>query len=62
MAEQNYLRATQLDPWNVEYPLSLGRFYKRRGLKLRARKQFERALELAPSHEVATKELESLRA
>jgi hypothetical protein len=61
MAEQNYLRAIQLDPWNVEYPLSLGRFYKRRGLNLRARKQFEKALELAPSHEVATKELESLR-
>jgi tetratricopeptide (TPR) repeat protein len=60
MAEQNYLKAAELDPWNVEYPLALGRLYKRRGLKLRARKQFERALELAPSHAAASQELSSL--
>ena len=38
----------QLDPWNADYWISLGRFYKRRGLKLRARKQFEEALKLVP--------------
>jgi hypothetical protein len=59
-AEQNYLKSTQLDPWNPDYLISLGRFYKKRGLKLRARKQFEQALEIAPSHDVASKELESL--
>ena len=39
----------------------LGRFYKKRGLKLRAIKQFEEALKLAPAHEAATRELRSLR-
>jgi len=61
MAEQNYTKATQLDPWNAEYWISLGRFYKKRGLSLRARRQFEEALKLVPEHEEATKELESLR-
>jgi tetratricopeptide (TPR) repeat protein len=60
MAEQNYVEAARLDQWNAEYRISLGRFYKRRGLKLRARKQFEEALTLAPTHEVALKELESV--
>jgi tetratricopeptide (TPR) repeat protein len=61
MAEQNYTKATQLDPWNAQYWISLGRFYKKRGLSLRARRQFEEALKLVPEHEEATKELESLR-
>ncbi len=60
MAEQNYAKATELDPWNAEYRITFGRFYKKRGLKLRARKQFEEALQIVPSHEVATKELETL--
>ena len=61
MAEQNYSKATQIDPWNPDYWMSLGRFYKRRGLELRARRQFEEALKLVPEHDEATKELESLR-
>ena len=60
MAEQNYLKAAELDQWNAEYRVSLGKFYKRRGLKLRARKQFEEALTLSPTHEAALKELEAL--
>lgn len=61
MAEENFVKATQLDPWNPEYLVRLGRFYKKRGLKLRAIKQFEEALKLAPAHEAATRELRSLR-
>ncbi|HXV75596.1 MAG TPA: DUF4388 domain-containing protein [Candidatus Polarisedimenticolaceae bacterium] len=61
MAEQNYTKATELDPWNAQYWISLGRFYKRRGLHLRARRQFEEALRLVPEHEEATKELAALR-
>jgi tetratricopeptide (TPR) repeat protein len=61
MAEQNYTKATQLDPWNPDYWMCLGRFYKKRGLGLRARRQFEEALKLVPEHEEATKELETLR-
>lgn len=60
LAEQNFLEAARLDQWNAEYRVALGRFYKRRGLKLRAKKQFEEALTLAPSHEAARKELESV--
>ena len=61
MAEPNFLKATQLDPWNADYLVTLGRFYKRRGLKLRAKKQFEQALEVVPGHDEATSELSSLR-
>jgi tetratricopeptide (TPR) repeat protein len=60
LAEQNYTKATQLDPWNPDYFIELGRFYKKRGLKLRARRQFEEALKLYPQHEIATQELRSL--
>ena len=60
MAEQNYIEAARLDQWNAEYRVALGRFYKRRGLNLRAKKQFEEALTLVPSHEGALKEIESL--
>lgn len=59
-AEQNYLKAVELDQWNAEYRVALGRFYKKRGLKLRARKQFEEALQVSPTHEAALKELEAL--
>ncbi len=61
MAEENYTRATELDPWNVEYRIHLGRFYKKRGLPLRARRQFEEALKLVPEHDVASRELAALR-
>lgn len=61
MAEENYTRATELDPWNPEYLVRLGRFYKKRGLRLRAIKQFEEALKLSPTHEIASRELKSLR-
>jgi len=60
LAEQNYLKAAELDQWNPEYRVSLGRFYKKRGLKLRAKKQFEEALQLSPTHEAALKELDAL--
>jgi len=61
-AEQNFNKATELDPWNAGYWVSLGRFYSKRGLKLRARKQFEEALKLVPEHPEAESELEALGA
>jgi tetratricopeptide (TPR) repeat protein len=61
MAEQNFAEAARLDQWNAEYRVALGRFYKRRGLKIRAKKQFEAALTLAPTHEAAREELDSLK-
>jgi tetratricopeptide (TPR) repeat protein len=59
-AEQNFNKATELDPWNAKYWVSLGRFYNKRGLKLRARKQFEEALKLVPEHPEAERELAAL--
>ena len=59
-AEQNFTKATELDPWNAVYWIQLGKFYKKRGLKLRARRQFEEALKLVPEHPEATEELASL--
>jgi len=46
MAEENYRRATQLDPWNPEYWLCLARLYKRAGMATRARRNFDEALKL----------------
>lgn len=60
LAEQNYVKATEIDPWNADYRIGLGRFYKRRGLKLRARKQFEWALEIVPGHAEAVQEISTL--
>ncbi len=61
MAEQNFVKATELDPWNAENWLRLGKFYKGQGLNLRARKQLEKALEVAPGHEEAVSELREIR-
>jgi tetratricopeptide (TPR) repeat protein len=60
LAEENYGKATQLDPWNAEYWISLGRLYKKRGMKLRARKQFEEALKLVPNHAEVLAEIKEL--
>lgn len=59
-AEQNLAKAAELDPWNAETWIRLGRFYKERGLKLRARKHFEQALQVAPGSEEAITELDAL--
>jgi len=50
MAEMAFTRACELDPWNAEYHVALGTFYKSQGLDIRARKQFEKALEILPTH------------
>ena len=57
MAERSFLQASELDPWNADYLVVLGQFYKRQGLKARARRQFERAIELQPNHAKALEEL-----
>ena len=61
MAEENLTKATELDPWNPEYWISLGRLYKKRGLKLRAKRQFQEALKLVPNSADLIRELEGLR-
>ncbi len=60
MAEENYTRATQLDPWNPEYWISLARLYRRCGMHVRARRNFEEALKLVPNKAEILSELSGL--
>jgi len=60
-AEEAYTRATEIDPFNAEFFVSLGNFYRDQGMDSRARKMFEKALEIFPAHAVAAKELKALR-
>ncbi len=59
MAEEALARASELDPWNPEHWVALGLFYRSRGLDHRARRHFERALEIQPTHSVATVQLKA---
>lgn len=56
-AEKNFIRATRLEPWNAEALVGLGVLYKKEGLHVKARKQFERALQIDPDHKIARREL-----
>jgi tetratricopeptide (TPR) repeat protein len=59
-AEEAYLRAMQLDPYDATLPLALGRIYAKAGLKQRAREQFEHAAALAPDLEDVRQALRDL--
>ena len=56
-AEQDFLRAIELEPWNPEGLVALGMLYKNEGLTAKARRQFEKALALDSDHEIASREL-----
>jgi tetratricopeptide (TPR) repeat protein len=60
-AEEAYRRATDLEPFRAEYWVTLGLFYKERRLDSRAKVMFEKAVEILPTHPIATKELKALR-
>jgi tetratricopeptide (TPR) repeat protein len=59
-AEKRYLKAIELEPWNPEGLVGLGLLYKKEGLLARAKKQFERAVEVDPEHKTAQHELRLL--
>jgi len=56
-AEEDFLKAVELEPWNTEAIVGLGLFYKQEGLPAKASRRFKRALEIDPEHKVALKEL-----
>jgi len=56
-AEKNFIRALKLEPWNAEAYAALGLLYKKEGLHIKAKKQFERALQIDPDHRIAKKAL-----
>jgi tetratricopeptide (TPR) repeat protein len=60
MAEEAFQRACELDPWNAEYRVLLGQFYLGQHMSLRARKQFEKALEILPTHPTALQAMKGL--
>ncbi|MGB9765525.1 MAG: DnaJ domain-containing protein [Candidatus Saccharicenans sp.] len=61
-AEEDFLKAAEIEPWNPESYLGLGLLYLNEGLKFKAKKQIQKALEIDPSHpqaKAALTELES---
>jgi tetratricopeptide (TPR) repeat protein len=60
LAEESYRKAVEIDPWNADYLVSLGQLYKQQGLLRRARRHFEKALEILPRHVRAREELDAL--
>jgi curved DNA-binding protein CbpA len=59
-AERNFVRAIEIEPWNPEGFIGLGYLYKQVGLLLRARKQFEKALEIDADHAAARQAIEEI--
>ncbi|MDH7511428.1 MAG: DnaJ domain-containing protein [Clostridiales bacterium] len=59
-AEEHFLKARELEPWNPEAYVGLGLLYKKEGLLAKATKSFQKALELDHDHDLARRELEAL--
>ncbi len=59
-AENALLRATELDGFNPAHWMALGEFYRQIGLVSKARRQFEKVLQLQSSHPAAKKALRDL--
>ena len=59
-AEEDFLKATEMEPWNPESYLGLGLLYLSEGLKFKAKKQIMKALEIDPSHQQARAALSEL--
>jgi tetratricopeptide (TPR) repeat protein len=59
-AEKALVRATSLEPFNPAHWVNLGDFYRHHRLYGKARKQYEKALELVPSHLPAQQALKDL--
>ncbi len=59
-AEQDFLKAIQLEPWNPEGYVGLGLLYKAEGLQTKAIKQLEKALEADADHASAREALDEL--
>jgi len=59
-AEQDFLKAIQMEPWNPEGYVGLGLLYKAEGMKARAVKQLEKALGVDADHASAREALDEL--
>ncbi len=59
-AQEDFLKAISLEPWNPEAYVGLGFLYKNEGLLTKASKQFKKALEADPDHKLARQELQQI--
>jgi tetratricopeptide (TPR) repeat protein len=59
-AETALLRAAELEPFNPHHCMMLGDFYKGHRLAAKARRQYEKALEILPAHAGARQALKEL--
>ena len=59
-AEAALVRATELEPFNPSHWVALGDFYRGHRLHAKARKQYEKALEILPTHAQAKQSLKEL--
>lgn len=60
-AQEDFLKAINLEPWNPEAYVGLGFLYKSEGLMTKANKQFQKALEADPDHRLARQELDQIK-
>jgi tetratricopeptide (TPR) repeat protein len=59
-AEHALLRAAELEPFNPTHFVSLGHFYKSHGLLAKAKKEYEKTLELVSTHPEALASLKEI--
>lgn len=59
-AEEDFLKAIELEPWNPEAYLGLGLLYLSEGLEIKAKKYIKKAVEIDPDHHQARAALEKL--
>jgi len=57
MAEKNLQKAIELEPWNCEPLIAMGKLFLYEGLKKRAETFFRKALSINPENEIAKKKL-----
>jgi tetratricopeptide (TPR) repeat protein len=59
-AENAFLRAAELEPFNPGHFMALGHFYESHGLLAKAKREYEKTLELSPTHAEALSSLKHL--
>src|SRR5438093_2981895 len=60
-AEQCLLKAAEIDPWNAEHFVHLGHFYRAHNLLRKAKRSFQKSVEVMPSHSEAQKALADMK-
>jgi curved DNA-binding protein CbpA len=56
-AEKNFFKAIEISPWNAESYVGLGMMYRKAGLRIKAEKQFRKALAIDSDHRAAQRQL-----